>query len=224
MREGGGTIPLSRTSSPYQVVDAFTGLAEHSAAIDTSQLAAAMRTMSDLMADTPREFRAALAGVSRLSQKLSARDEQLNELLVNMRRVSGVLADRDQDVVSLMRRSAVLFDALVARRTAVHNLLAATSRMSREISALVRGSRSDLAPALRHLETVVSVLEKNQNNIDEGLRLMAPFLRVMTNTLGSGPWFDGDNYRYIVAGNRIEGTVKGAGGESKFVATRVSEK
>lgn len=187
----GGTIPLSRTRSPYEVVAAFADLAEHSAAIDTTQLAEAMHTMSDLMAGTPREFRAALTGVSRLSANLAARDQQLDELLAKMRSVSGVLADRDQDVVALMRRSVVLFDALTARRVAVHNLLTATSRMSREITGLVRDSRADLAPALDNLQMVVRLLVANQANLDQSLRLMAPFTRVMSSVVGNGPWFDG---------------------------------
>ena len=34
------------------------------------------------------------------------------------------------------------------------------------------------------------MLLKNQSNLDESLRLMAPFYRVFANTLGNGPWFD----------------------------------
>ena len=37
---------------------------------------------------------------------------------------------------------------------------------------------------------MVNLLIKNQSNLDESLRLMAPFYRVFANTLGSGPWFD----------------------------------
>ena len=48
----------------------------------------------------------------------------------------------------------------------------------------------DLAPALDHLENVVAVLNKNEDNLDNSLRLMAPFYRVFANTLGNGPWFD----------------------------------
>ena len=56
--------------------------------------------------------------------------------------------------------------------------------------ALVRQSRADLKPALDHLENVVGVLNKNEDNLDKSLRLMAPFYRVFANTLGTGPWFD----------------------------------
>jgi len=80
--------------------------------------------------------------------------------------------------------------ALVARREAVHTLLVSTSRFSQEITLLVKQSRADLKPALSNLEGVVKTLIKNQANLDESLRLMAPFYRVFANTLGTGPWFD----------------------------------
>ena len=34
------------------------------------------------------------------------------------------------------------------------------------------------------------MLNKNEDNIDNSIRLMAPFYRVFANTLGTGPWFD----------------------------------
>ncbi|MGN6577731.1 MAG: MCE family protein, partial [Nocardioides sp.] len=183
-------IPVSRTTSPYDVVDAFSGLASTSERIDTDQLAKALNTMAELTKNTPEEFQAALRGMSDLSQNIAARDEQLNTLLTNMRKVSGVLGDRRGDLVTLMRDGDKLFRALAARRESVHNLLTATSQLSVELTKLVRSTRADLKPALNHLDGVVDVLRKNQENLDNSLRLMAPFYRVFANTLGNGPWFD----------------------------------
>jgi phospholipid/cholesterol/gamma-HCH transport system substrate-binding protein len=186
----GSEIPVQRTSSPYDVVDAFSGLAKTSERINTHRLAQSLTTLADLTRNTPKEFRGALQGVSQLSSNIAARDDQINTLLKNLRRVSGVLDQRDDDIVALMKDSDVLFRALVARRTAVHNLLVSTSTLSRNLTALVRQSRADLTPALTHLENVVAVLNKNQDNLDNTLRLMAPFYRVFASTLGNGPWFD----------------------------------
>jgi phospholipid/cholesterol/gamma-HCH transport system substrate-binding protein len=186
----GAEIPVERTSSPYDVVKAFSGLAQTSDRIDTDQLAAALTTLADLTRNTPEEFRTALDGVSRLSTNIAAKNGQINELLGNLRSVSEVLDARDQDIVGLMRDSDVLFHALVKRREAVHRLLVSTSTLSTELTALVRQSRADLQPALSHLQSVVDVLNKNEDNIDNSLRLMAPFYRVFANTLGNGPWFD----------------------------------
>ncbi len=186
----GATIPVDRTSSPYDVVDAFQGLASTSEQIDTDQLADSLTTLADLTRNTPDEFRGALSGLSRLSSNVAAKDEQLNSLLVNLERVSTVLDARDEDIIALMKDSDVLFRALVARRQAVHELLVSTTTLSKELTALIRQSREDLAPALAHLENVVAVLNKNEDNLDSSLRLMAPFYRVFANTLGTGPWFD----------------------------------
>ena len=121
---------------------------------------------------------------------MASRNDQIGDLLQNLDTVSGVLAERDEDIITLMKDSDVLMRALVARRAAVHPLLVSTSRFSSELTLLVQQSRADLKPALSNLQGVVNLLIKNQSNLDESLRLMAPFYRVFANTLGTGPWFD----------------------------------
>jgi phospholipid/cholesterol/gamma-HCH transport system substrate-binding protein len=188
--EKGTTIPTSRTTSAYNVVQAFSGLANRAERIDTDRLAKSINTLADLTKDTPAAFQGTLRGLSRLSQTVASRNDQINDLLGNLHKVSGTLADRDQDIVTLMHDSDTLLRALVARRDSVHRLLVSTSRFSTELTLLVQQSRADLKPALSNLEGVVNLLLKNQNNLDESLRLMAPFYRVFANTLGDGPWFD----------------------------------
>jgi phospholipid/cholesterol/gamma-HCH transport system substrate-binding protein len=188
--EEGDTIPADRTSSPFDVVDAFTGLAETSADIDTDQLAASLTTLADLTRNTPEEFQAALKGVSALSEVVASRDEQINSLLTSLHRVSNVLDARDEDIIGLMSDADVLFRALLERRDAIHNLLVSTVTLSKELTALVRDSRADLKPALSHLESVLAVINKNEDNVDRSLQLMAPFYTVFANVFGNGPWWD----------------------------------
>ena len=101
----GSEIPVSRTTSPYDVVEAFSGLADTSERIDTDQLARSLTTLADLTRNTPKKFRTALSGVSALSSNIAARNEQINTLLQNLHSVSTTLNDRDQDIVGLMRDS-----------------------------------------------------------------------------------------------------------------------
>ena len=186
----GAVIPVSRTTSPYDVVEAFTGLANTAGSIDSDQLASALTTLSDLTRTTPDSFKAALSGVSSLSRNLAAKDQQIGTLLTNLQRVTKVLDERDGDIVALMKDADSLFTALVARRQAVHDLLTSTSSLSKQLSGLIKESRADLNPALNQVKSVLGVLEKNEDNIDESLRLMAPFYRLFSNVLGNGPWFD----------------------------------
>ena len=188
--EEGGTIEADHTTSPFDVVDAFTGLAETSADIDTDQLAASLTTLADLTRNTPEEFRAALKGVSALSEVVASRDEQINSLLKSLERVSTVLDARDSDIVGLMNDADILFRALLQRRDAIHDLLVATSDLSQQLTGLVRESRADLKPALSHLESVLAVINKNEDNLDQSLKMLAPFYVEFANVFGNGPWWD----------------------------------
>ena len=188
--DSGATIPESRTQSPYDVVQAFSGLANTAGKIDTNQLAKALTSIADLTRSTPKSFRDALSGVSRLSRNLAAKDDRINTLLKNLDRVTSTLDERDQDIVGLMGDAKTLFDALVQRRQAVHNLLVSTTQLSQQLDGLISDTRADLKPALTHLDDVVKVLNKNEDNLDQTLRLAGPFYRVFANVLGNGPWFD----------------------------------
>lgn len=186
----GATIPTDRTTSPYDVVEAFSGLAETSADIDTDQLAASLTTLADLTRNTPEEFRSALSGVSALSKVIASRDTQINSLLKNLNRVSTVLDSRDQDIVALMGDADTLFQALVQRKAQIHRLLVSTTTLSQKLTGLIRDSKADLKPALDHLDSVLQVIKKNENNLEQSIATMAPFYRVFASTLGTGPWFD----------------------------------
>lgn len=183
-------IPIERTESPFDVVKAFSGLAETTERIDTGQLAQALDVLAETTRFAPEDFQQALTGVSRLSSNIAARDAQLNTLLTNLSKVSEVLGDRSDDIIGLMEDGDKLFRALVQRRQAISDLLDSTSQLSVQLTGLVRDTREDLKPALDNLFGVVRLLEDNQANLDNTLRLMAPFYRVFTNTLSTGPWFD----------------------------------
>ena len=183
-------IPLARTASPYDVVEAFSGLASTEQRIDTDQLAQSLNVLADTFRNTPDEVRSSLRGLSRLSQNVAARDEQLNTLLTNAAKVSKVLADRNDNLKQLFKDGNVLLQAVYERRQAVHNLLLATVKLSHQLTGLVKDTRADLKPALDHLDNVVDLLNARQDQLDDSLRLMAPFYRVFANTLGTGPWFD----------------------------------
>lgn len=186
----GSTIPIDRTVAPYDVVQAFSDLSITTDQIDIPQLSQALDTLSEISTQTPEEFRGAIKGVSDLSRNLAARDDQINTLLVNLKKVSGVLNSRNDQLVTLFKDSDTLFQAISARRDSIHRLLVSTQTISAQLRGLVKDTRSDLLPALTQLDTVTTMLRKNEASLDEALRIYPAFTRVFTNALGTGPWFD----------------------------------
>lgn len=188
--EPGSEIPLSRTVSPYDVVDAFSDLASTTERIDTDQLAAALDTLSETFENTPDDVRAALDGLSRLSRTIASRDGQLRTLLRHANDVTAVLSARDDDLVELVRDTDLLLTEVRARRDLIHRLLVTSQELSDQLVALVEENRAQLTPTLKRLRSVVATLERNQKDLERSIELLAPFVRVFANTLGTGPWFD----------------------------------
>ncbi|MFG1603197.1 MCE family protein [Actinoplanes sp. NPDC049265] len=187
---GDGEIPLDRTASPFDVVQAVTGLADRFQQIDTKQLATAFDTLSTAFADTPDSVRTSLDGLSRLTRTLSDRDAQLRELLKHAHGVSGVLAERDDEFRELIADGDLLLAEVIKRRDAIHQLLVTTTALAGQLSGLVKDNRARLAPALTELRAALAVLQRNRDNLSDTIATFAPFLDAFTNVLGNGRWFD----------------------------------
>lgn len=187
---GSDEIPLARTTSSYDVVDAFSDLTTTTAPIDTSQLAQALETLSTEFKDSPADVKASLDGLSRLSRTVASRDDQLRELLSRAHSVTGVVADRNTQVASLIQNGDLLLQELDQRRAAIHTLFLNTSRLAVQLTGLVEDNRAQLAPALAQLHHVLATLQQEETSLSNGVKILAPFTRVFANALGNGPWFD----------------------------------
>jgi phospholipid/cholesterol/gamma-HCH transport system substrate-binding protein len=183
-------IPLARTSSPYDVSEAFQGLAGTVTEIDTAQLEKSFNTLADTFRDTPAEVRASLTGLSRLSRTIASRDAELKLLLERSAKVTAVLAQRDQDLTAFMADTSLILQEVKQRREVIHQLLLTTTQLSEQLIALVRENRATLGPTLDKLHRVVLVLKANQDNLDKAIPRLATFTRVFSNNLGNGRWFD----------------------------------
>ncbi|NUT51524.1 MAG: MCE family protein [Saccharothrix sp.] len=185
-----GTIPLERTTSPYDVVEAFSGLSTTVGAIDTDRLAQSFQVLSDTFRDSPEHVRQALEGLSALSKTISSRDEQLATLIEGANRITGALADRNNDIAALITDGNLLLEEIAHRRDAIGRLLDGTRELSRQLTGLVADNNEQLRPALEQLERVTDVLRDNQEALERGLALAGPYYRVLNNALGNGQWVD----------------------------------
>lgn len=185
------TIPVNRTSTPYQVQDAFNDLDKTVSDIDTDQLAQAFTVISETFADTPDHLRDALTGLSALSKTVASRDAELARLLSNTSEVSKLVSGRNTVLRQVIGDANLLLEELRARKDAIHRLLTGTRTVAREISGLVADNRAELRPALEKLNKVTSVLQRNKDNLGRTLELLTPFTRLGANATGNGRWFEG---------------------------------
>jgi phospholipid/cholesterol/gamma-HCH transport system substrate-binding protein len=184
------TIPESRTVSPYDVTDAFNGLANTVEQINTGQLARSFQDIATTFDNTGPDVHSTLQGLAALSETISSRDDQLSQLLANTKQITGDLANEDTQFTELLNDGGQLLAELQARRQAISALLSGTVQLSKELSGLVTDNQNTLGPALNELDQVTNVLQANQNNLDKALQLAGPYYRLVGNSLGNGHWMD----------------------------------
>jgi phospholipid/cholesterol/gamma-HCH transport system substrate-binding protein len=185
-------IPRNRTVTPYDVNDAFGDLSKTVGQIDTQQLAASFQTLASFMqASTPQDVKAALDGLSALSKSISNRDQDLKTLLAGTAKFTKTVGDRSESFGALLRDGATLLAEFQKRKDAIKQLLAGTKQLSAELKGLIADNNAQIGPALEQLDRVTEVLQRNQNKLEESLRLAGPFYRLVGNTVGNGKWIDG---------------------------------
>lgn len=185
----GATIPLERTSVPYDVNDALSELQTTTERIDVDTVATALETLASTLEGSAPELRSALQGVSRISATISSRDETLRSLLDHAEEFSDILADRSEDLTTLLRDGNVLFAALVERRDDISSLLTNVSAVARELSGLVRDNEAQIGPTLEQLNRVIATLQANKTNISKTLRGLSVYATGLGEVVSSGQFF-----------------------------------
>ncbi|MEJ2868374.1 MCE family protein [Actinomycetospora sp. OC33-EN08] len=183
-------IPRSRTTAPFDVIQAFSDLTTTVESLNTDQLGTSLDTLSETLDGASGPIRPALDGLSRLSRTISSRDQELAKLLANTRATTQVLADRNRDVELLIQNGNLLLGELRSRKAAIDDLLNGTIALSNQLRGLVADNRDTLGPTLESLNGVLTTLQENSANLENGIRLLAPFVRVFANVVGNGRWFD----------------------------------
>ncbi|WP_121251112.1 MCE family protein [Nocardioides ferulae] len=188
--EEGGTIPLERTESAYDIVNVLGDLTETTESIDDRQLGQALEVIASTLEGSESEIQASFTGLSRLSRSVASRDDELEQLLTRADSVTGLLADRRGDLVRLMQSSSAVFDELDRRRAAIHRLLVNARRLAVELEGLADDNERDLGPALRELRQVTTLLKDRKDQVRKTAAAVGPYAEILGHTVGTGPWFD----------------------------------
>jgi phospholipid/cholesterol/gamma-HCH transport system substrate-binding protein len=184
-----GTIPIERTTSPYDLPTALGDLTTTISGLDTTQLSSALTTLSQTFQNTPPDLKIALEGVARFSDTLNTRDAKLRDLLANANKVTGVLAKRSDQIASLVVNTNALLGELLSQRNSVDALMGNLTAVSKQISGLVADNRTQLRPAVDKLNGVLAILDNRKTELQRTLFLLRRYAMSFGEVLGSGPFF-----------------------------------
>ena len=183
------TIPLDRTTSPYQLPDALGDLATTIGGLDTDNLSAALDTMAQTFAGTPPDVKIAVAGVARLSDTINRRDTKLRDLLVNARKATAVLANRSDQVVGLVHDSNALLGELRTQSDAFDRVAGDISRAAVQLRGFIADNRQQFHPMLDKLNGALKIIDNRKGRLQEAIKLLNKYALSLGESVGSGPFF-----------------------------------
>jgi phospholipid/cholesterol/gamma-HCH transport system substrate-binding protein len=184
-----GTIPLERTTSPYQLPDALGDLSSTISGLNTDQLSSSLSVLAQTFADTPPQLQVAVQGVARFSQTLDERDAQLRSLLGNASKATGILAQRSDEVVKLVANTNSLLIQLESQSSALDQLSTNFSVLAQQLTGLIADNRTTLKPALDKLNGVLTIVDNRKAKVQEALKGLRDYATSLGESVGSGPFF-----------------------------------
>jgi len=184
------TIPIERTSVPYNLQDVLEKGTTNLNDLDAELLAKALTQTSKTLTATSQNIGPALTGIARLSEAVQKRSGQTSQLLTAARSVTDQLSASSADIVTLMKQSNLVIGEITSRRKAIHTLLVETTTLATTLDQIIEQTRADMAPALRQLNEVLAILRAEDDTLKSVLDSLAPTVRYLANATGNGPWGD----------------------------------
>jgi phospholipid/cholesterol/gamma-HCH transport system substrate-binding protein len=184
------TIPVERTTSPYQLPDAMGDLATTLSGLNTSSLSDSLGTLAKTFANTPPDLQRATEGVARFAQALDKHDAQLRKLLENANKSSTVLAERTDRIVGLIGDSNELLVALRHQSDALDAISGNVSSMATQLRGFITENKPQLKPALDKLNDLLTIVSNRKAEITDALPRLNQYALSLGECVASGPYFN----------------------------------
>ncbi len=185
------TIPLSRTSVPFTLVDALSGFSQEVQAYNKAALEKSFEVMADnLSATSGVQTRAAFNGLARLSQIFGSQSSAIASVISQGAGISSILSQRSGQLFDLVGQSDIVLQVLEQRRAVIKSLLDGTAALSQKLSQFLSTNSPQLTTLFDNLKSVSAVLAQNADNVGRAIPLLASLAKYTANSTGSGPFVD----------------------------------
>jgi phospholipid/cholesterol/gamma-HCH transport system substrate-binding protein len=191
-------IPIAHTSVPYDLQDVLqkgTPIAEQ---LDGAKLRSALAASATNLRNEGPRVGAALDGLSRLSDVVIKRKDQVSELIDNLDAVSDMVDQRSGRIYALMGQSDTLLRTLLRRRDLIRGLLDDAASFTRELNGTVKDNRPEIRRLLVNARDLTDLLRDEDSSINRALQLLAPASRYLNNAAGNGPYLDAFGPYFII--------------------------
>ncbi|MGB3603182.1 MAG: MCE family protein [Gordonia sp. (in: high G+C Gram-positive bacteria)] len=182
---------IKQTYVPYDLQQTLAKGTPIIAGIKADELTNSIRTLSRQMAGAPAIMGPTLESLTRMSDVLNNRRDQIDQMLKDTDAVTSQVVDTQFQLSIIVGQGAQLANKIVAREQLVTRMLDGLARLTDQASAVAAENRDQFAPVMANLNTMTNGLEKNRANLRKLLEALPIATRQAANIMGDGPYTTG---------------------------------
>ena len=183
----GRRIGLSYTEVPYDLqsllADATTTVEE----LDVDKMVTALGSLSDQLDGLPEALPQAMENLKKLSGVIADRRDQIGELLAGAATVTSTLHRQQAALGQLVYQGRDLLSEFVSRRESFHRMMASLTSLVSLMSKVVGPDRAAFEQLLTNLEKMTAMFSDHDDMFRNLLQILPVPLRNITNGTGSAP-------------------------------------
>jgi len=126
--------------------------------------------------------------LTKFSDTIGKRDEQIKHLLAQANQVASVLGDRSEQINRLLVNAKTLLAAFNERGRAIDALLQNISAFSAQVQGFINDN-PNLNPVLEQLRAISDVLAARKDDLAQTLTYVSQFAASLGESVASGPYF-----------------------------------
>lgn len=178
-------IPLSNTEVPYDLMDVLADATTTFEQVDARELGDTLTTLAGELHDLPPLMPQALANIENLSSVLAERRDQVGSLLKATGEMTGIVRDQQQSLGELVRNGRDMLKEITTRREMIDGLLTATTELVSELHTVVVEDRPEVEQLIASLNELLQSLGNHDDLLRNTLQILPVALRNFTNASGT---------------------------------------
>lgn len=187
----GDVIPRQQTSIPFEIYQAANEGTEVLEGIDKVALRRMITLLATTATDSKEELGRAITALDRASGVLAPKSKDISAVLRQSKTVTESLAASDVEVEGLLERGASVLTVLADRRQNISSLLAATNDLAANLGLLLRNARGSLNLATSDLDDILAAVEAETESIDAALAELGTAQKMFGQPLKFGRFVEG---------------------------------
>ncbi|OBF58934.1 mammalian cell entry protein [Mycobacterium sp. 852002-53434_SCH5985345] len=184
----GAVLPLGQSTTPYQLYEANFDITKAATGWNIDTVKQSLNVLSQTINQTYPHLSATLDGLTKFSDTIGKRDEEVKHLLAQAHQVASVLGDRSEQINRLLVNAKTLLAAFNERARAIGLLLQNISAFSAEVQGFINDN-PNLNPVLEQLRAISDVLVERKDDLAQTLTYVSQFAASLGESVASGPYF-----------------------------------